>query len=273
MYCKKCGIEQKEGQKYCPKCGTPYICSDMSDNNLKENLVTVGDEPQEIMDKKTTEKPNFENNTNVTHSLTLNEEKKVLRIAKAGMWIIVIAIVLTFVIAGFGFSLWWYIYLLILAFIAFVFFVTSNYKAREARRLNSNDSYMVNLLSWIGAIMLVILYLWGPLYNDNKKSESDSYNYEQLSSGNDYEWLTKHAFVNKDNGKSISIRLYDDGRAHMRIHVSTGYDFNYDGSYSVRGDNVILSFSGMDQNTIFEMDYENQRLYSADGSAFKQSAF
>ena len=25
MYCKKCGTEQKEGQKFCAKCGTPYL--------------------------------------------------------------------------------------------------------------------------------------------------------------------------------------------------------------------------------------------------------
>lgn len=25
MYCKKCGTEQKLGQKFCPKCGTPFI--------------------------------------------------------------------------------------------------------------------------------------------------------------------------------------------------------------------------------------------------------
>ena len=24
MYCKNCGTKQKEGQKFCPKCGTPY---------------------------------------------------------------------------------------------------------------------------------------------------------------------------------------------------------------------------------------------------------
>ena len=25
MYCKKCGTEQKEGQKFCPKCGEPFV--------------------------------------------------------------------------------------------------------------------------------------------------------------------------------------------------------------------------------------------------------
>lgn len=25
MYCKKCGTEQKEGQKFCPKCGTQFV--------------------------------------------------------------------------------------------------------------------------------------------------------------------------------------------------------------------------------------------------------
>lgn len=25
MYCKKCGTEQKAGQKFCPKCGTPFV--------------------------------------------------------------------------------------------------------------------------------------------------------------------------------------------------------------------------------------------------------
>lgn len=28
MYCKKCGTEQKNGQKFCPKCGTPFVTLD-----------------------------------------------------------------------------------------------------------------------------------------------------------------------------------------------------------------------------------------------------
>ena len=25
MFCKKCGTEQKDGQKFCPKCGEPFL--------------------------------------------------------------------------------------------------------------------------------------------------------------------------------------------------------------------------------------------------------
>lgn len=25
MYCKKCGTEQKDGQKFCHKCGEPFV--------------------------------------------------------------------------------------------------------------------------------------------------------------------------------------------------------------------------------------------------------
>ena len=35
MYCKKCGTEQKEGHKFCPKCGTPYI--DMIEGETKSS--------------------------------------------------------------------------------------------------------------------------------------------------------------------------------------------------------------------------------------------
>ena len=28
MYCKKCGTEQKPGQKFCPKCGTPFVVAE-----------------------------------------------------------------------------------------------------------------------------------------------------------------------------------------------------------------------------------------------------
>ena len=36
MYCKNCGTEQKEGQKFCPKCGEPFIVANDTPNQNKE---------------------------------------------------------------------------------------------------------------------------------------------------------------------------------------------------------------------------------------------
>jgi hypothetical protein len=44
MYCKKCGTEQKPGQKFCPKCGTPFILVEGGDDNVKSS--GTDDEPQ-----------------------------------------------------------------------------------------------------------------------------------------------------------------------------------------------------------------------------------
>lgn len=33
MYCKKCGTEQRDGQEFCPKCGTPFVKKESSSND------------------------------------------------------------------------------------------------------------------------------------------------------------------------------------------------------------------------------------------------
>lgn len=40
MYCIKCGTKQEEGEKFCPKCGTPFIVEDnfVSESKSKINL-------------------------------------------------------------------------------------------------------------------------------------------------------------------------------------------------------------------------------------------
>ena len=45
MYCKKCGTEQKNGQKFCPKCGEPFVVSnDTPNQGLKsEKPIKVSD--------------------------------------------------------------------------------------------------------------------------------------------------------------------------------------------------------------------------------------
>ena len=46
MYCKKCGTEQKDGQKYCPKCGEPFL-----DENGKPYLKGIRKDLQDATDK------------------------------------------------------------------------------------------------------------------------------------------------------------------------------------------------------------------------------
>lgn len=48
MYCKKCGTEQKEGQNFCPNCGTPYI--EMEQNDVEassDELIVTEDQKEE----------------------------------------------------------------------------------------------------------------------------------------------------------------------------------------------------------------------------------
>ena len=284
MFCKKCGTEQKEGQKFCPKCGTPYIDLEqegvMSSN--KDSILEIREKEEEPAEKEQIQEQTNESQINDTRPLNPDEEKKVVRISKAGMWIILIAIVFTFVRAGFGFSFWWYIYLLIMAFIAFIFLITSNSKVRESRRLDSNDSYVINLISWVGAIMLVILYIWGPL-NSHSSNESGSEGSYSIETEQIPSWLTKWKFVCiVENGGKIVIRLYQNGTAHMMLTDPTGapikgsyngepitMDFN--GTFTIEGNHVYLSFAGTSKKVVLEIDEENHRLYGEGGGVFKQS--
>jgi len=46
MYCKKCGTEQKDGQKFCPKCGEPFL-----DENGKPYQKGIKKDLQDAKDK------------------------------------------------------------------------------------------------------------------------------------------------------------------------------------------------------------------------------
>ncbi len=48
MFCKKCGTKQKDGQKFCPKCGEPYL-----DENGKPYLKGVRKDIQDAKEKLT----------------------------------------------------------------------------------------------------------------------------------------------------------------------------------------------------------------------------
>jgi len=210
MYCKKCGTEQKEGQKFCPKCGTPYIDLEQKVvvSSNKDSIIEIREKTEEPVGKEQTQEQTNENQNNGFRPLNPNEEKKVIRIAKAGMWIILIAIVFTFVRAGFGFSFWWYLYLLIMSAIAFFLWFIAK---PDDIKLNVGDAFATKLLSWIGAIMLAILYLWGPLNSDYEisRDKSDSYSHEQSSSSDSYEQTSS------SSSSSVSFSTEQDVRTFL----------------------------------------------------------
>lgn len=41
MYCKKCGTKQKEGQKFCPKCGMPFLVMEKPRSVAPVNDITT----------------------------------------------------------------------------------------------------------------------------------------------------------------------------------------------------------------------------------------
>lgn len=252
MYCKKCGTEQKDGQKFCPKCGTPYLNVEQNDvNSLKEDVKEEIELPQIDLgvdsEKEQVKEYKVNNNTSETQPLSEEEEKKVRRIAKAGMWIITIAIVLTFVNAGFGFSFWWYLYLIIMAIIALLLLVMSNTNDSDKQKLNTNDSYLTNIISWIGAIMLAILYLWGPLNTNYVSGSGEQEQLEQNSYSSDTETV--------NDGKHVLFNSEQDVRTYLCTHrfsSNDGYTLSFSNNaneISVNGklltSNVDISLASM----------------------------
>ena len=269
MYCKKCGTEQKDGHKFCPKCGTPYNDIEQIGSDSSNEVGLTIDKIQEMNNPSGSEQMQEQRNgneTNGTRLLTPNEEKKVVRIAKGGMWIIVIAIVFTFVRAGFGFSIWWYLYLTIMAIIAFVLWFTA--KPDSDTKLNDGDAILTKGLSWIGAAMLVMLYMWGPLNLDyrNSEEETGSYRYEESSgSSNDSErapsWI---------QGTWTCITPYGNMQVEIvgdHIREIPGDGTSYYGTYHIDGDYVIPE-SG--SHTHYKMDKSSKRLEAGQGYYFEK---
>lgn len=196
MYCKKCGTEQREGQKFCPKCGTPFIEMEQSvvesSSSLSEDLPLKEEPVKEEMQKEEEivspvqneqeqdQKQEPQSESFDIQPLSPSEEKKILRYAKAGMWIIIAAIVLTFVRSGFGFSFWWYLFLIIMGVIAFAFWVIVRHDPNN-KGLNTGDAALVKTLSYVGVAMLLVLYLWGPLNGNYSSSRFSSSDYSSSS--------------------------------------------------------------------------------------------
>ena len=58
MYCKKCGTEQHLGQKFCPKCGTPFPVIEKEEIVLEETETVVENVEPETVEPETVEQDN-----------------------------------------------------------------------------------------------------------------------------------------------------------------------------------------------------------------------
>ena len=144
MFCKKCGTEQKDGQKFCPKCGEPFLDEngkpylkgfkkDMQD--AKDKLASKVDELTQQGKKLVDEKVQPHLNEKIDELKKVDwEEKKnesvktiegffsnTNKLRKATIGIAIVA-VLWFFIFNHGFSASWTWWLFAIAFIVAAFY-------------------------------------------------------------------------------------------------------------------------------------------------------
>ena len=65
MFCKNCGKEQKEGQKFCPQCGTPFITANDDTANAKVNHAVNNDGSNESAPEKEKNKVDSQNSDSI----------------------------------------------------------------------------------------------------------------------------------------------------------------------------------------------------------------
>ena len=292
--CGKCGTVLQKGDKFCPNCGSPIGITQSTDFNQSWNeqsgkqganhgFASKAEELYQQSKKYINEKvqPQFDERINEFKSVDWSEKKSESvsflkgffsntdKLRKVTLWIAVIS-VLWFFIFNDGFSaswMWWALALMVIG--------AAFYKAKslnEARKL-------------FAATLFFALCFF--VYSPSDKSFlgiSDEELYKN-SSMQIPSWLTEWKFVcETESGGKIIVKLNNNGTAIMTLADQTGahlrgyyngnaVDMKYNGTYTVEGNYVYLSFAGMSKRIALEMDVERQRLYGEGGGVFKQSAF
>jgi len=144
MYCKKCGTKQKDGQKFCPKCGEPYLVANdtptqngnkdgikKAKDSLAENAKELSQKGKVFIEEKV--QPQIkEKYDNFKKTDWCKKKKEIIEIAlvffsdkekmrKVTIWIAIIS-VFWFFVFGSGFSAPWYWWLFAIAIIIGVFY-------------------------------------------------------------------------------------------------------------------------------------------------------
>lgn len=253
--CSQCGGELEVGEKFCSNCGTPVgEVQQPSIQHEIEQSVTPSSEQEVIKDRTTTRE----------NAATPKEtERKANRLGRVAMWSTIVAIVMCFVVTGFGFSFWWYLFILFMAALAFVLFVT------VSGPMNENDISLAKVGSIACFVCIGLLWKCGPLNSDYASDR------EVVQSSEDEaipSWIFGKWYLKLDGGRMVVI-INKDGSARMELrkHWGDTVVLSYDGKFFVSGDYLYLSLNGMSSNPQLIMDREEHKLYSAEGNAYRKS--
>lgn len=110
-------------------------------------------------------------------SVALNEtvQKKYMKISKIMAVVSVVAVVLSFIVSGFSFSIGWYLIIFLLLVFAFVFYIEGNDSSQKV--LNDGDSLIIKTATVVSLCCVVVLWIWGPLnpnYSYSSNGSSDN---------------------------------------------------------------------------------------------------
>lgn len=173
MFCKKCGTEQKEGQKFCPKCGEPFIVANDTPNQNKEGegvkaaMDGLVEKAGELSQKG---KSFFENKVQPLIKEKVDEFKKtdweekkkeLLKTAQAffsdkekmrkvTIWIAIISVLCFFIFRG-GFRASWYWWLFAIAFIVGAFY---KLEAKDEADAIKKARWTLILAAFLGGVLL-----------------------------------------------------------------------------------------------------------------------
>ena len=234
MKCINCGQELSNDIKFCSNCGTP-----------------VGEVQQTPIQY------------NAEQSIENPSVQKANRIGKISMWATIAAIVMCFVITGFGFSFWWYLFIIFMAFMAFIQFITV-----YSGSMSDGDIFIAKAASIICFVCIGLLWQCGPL-NSNYASEREAA--QSSESASTLSWILGKWEMRLDSGGKMIVTINGDGSS--RLEVKRGYVtvLDYTGTFYISGDYLYLSFDGMGSNPQLIMDKEQKKLYSAEGNAYSKS--
>ena len=199
MYCKKCGTEQKDGQKFCPKCGEPFI--EVSEkphiDEYKKSTQSIVDEFRKIDWNEKKEQATSFLKEFMSNPANLSLVTKVV-VCLFALWFLLKV--------GFSASIIWYIVIAIILYIAFM----------GIPKIKS-ESIKAQYITTASCLVFILLVGWG---SDNTSS---LFGISSKNAGPREICIVLQSEVKEDKGRIVSVNV--NGNYGM-IHAVAGYFTN-----------------------------------------------